>query len=211
MSLPGWSMERHINPTISTSIQQLSKSRTWSYRLSSTKPEESKRLWDRPALLLGSLFLQKHKGTFSKAVKTQCKETIDILKMGLNADQRKKILNLRCATHNFQSWTTSRDKYTPCRIYEELLPGLIQLPRQMLVKNRKLEPIVVSYILIIALHCWAVSLRNCLSGPVHDWGWGECVCRKNRASPWRKSRLHRKEFLWLLKTAHPGLKSLFLE
>ena len=45
MSLPGWSMERHISPTMSTSNQQLSKSRTWSYRLSSTKPGESKRLW----------------------------------------------------------------------------------------------------------------------------------------------------------------------
>lgn len=44
MSLPGWSMERHISPTMSTSNQQLSKSRTWSYRLSSTKPGESKRL-----------------------------------------------------------------------------------------------------------------------------------------------------------------------
>lgn len=46
MSLPGWSMERHISPTINTSIQQLSKSRTWSSRLSSTKPGEAKSPWN---------------------------------------------------------------------------------------------------------------------------------------------------------------------
>lgn len=38
MSLPGWSMDLHIRPTINTSSQQLSKSLTWSNRLSSIKP-----------------------------------------------------------------------------------------------------------------------------------------------------------------------------
>lgn len=38
MSFPGWSMDLHIRPTINTSNQQLSKSLTWSYRLSSMKP-----------------------------------------------------------------------------------------------------------------------------------------------------------------------------
>lgn len=152
MSLPGWSMERHISPTISTSIQQFSKSRTWSYRLSSTKPGESERLWDTPALLRSSPFVETEKQLFKSFENTNIR--IYILKMWLNVDLRKKVLNLRCATHNFQSWTPSRNTYTSFSIYKGLLSGGIQLPRQMPVKNRKLGPIFVGYIPIIALHCW---------------------------------------------------------
>lgn len=88
-----------------------------------------------------------------KSCENTNKETIDILKMWLNTDLRKKILNLRCAIRNFQSGTPSRDTYTSLRIYKGLLPGLTQLPRQMLVKNRKQEPIFVSYSVITAFYC----------------------------------------------------------
>lgn len=56
----------------------------------------------------------------------------------------------------------------------------------MAVKNRKLEQIFVSSILITALCYWAVSQRDCLSGPAQPMtGAGKSggVSRKSRASP----------------------------
>lgn len=69
MSLPGWSIERHISPTINTSIQQLSKSRTWSSRLSSTKPGETR--VHETHLTLSNPFLYRQNGKSLNAKETQ--------------------------------------------------------------------------------------------------------------------------------------------
>lgn len=208
MSLPGWSMERHISPTISTSIQQLSKSRTWSYRLSSMKPGERKRLWDTPTLFLSSLFLYKQKSKFSKAFKTQTIRKQSYFKDMVICWHKEE--NFELMVHNSVSspGPLLEVTYISFRIYKGLLPGHIQLPRQMLVKYRKLEPIFMSYILIIAPHCCQPERL-----PVWPWPWlglrGGGACRENGTSLCRKSRLQLKGFFWLLKISHPVLESLF--